>query len=96
MVAGLSSIYDRLGDESEFVSRDGWSCDCAVIVEHELSEYGDAIQVSAGSILLRVRKSELSRRPLREEFFLMSDSGCKYVVEQTLESDDFEHKVIAK
>ena len=57
----------------------------------------DAPAVSAESVLIRVRCSELSARPLRDEVFTVDESGDTYTVVRTLPaSDEFEHRVLAK
>ena len=97
MVAGLSSIYDRLGDQATFQNRAAESTGCTIIVVQELNDYGDTPAVSAESVLIRVRCSELSARPLRDEVFTVDESGDTYTVVRTLQaSDEFEHMVLAK
>lgn len=97
MVAGLSAIYDRLGDPARYTFRNGSHTDCTVIVTHDFDEYGDSTLVGADSVLVRVRCSELTNRPLRDEVFTLTETCQAFTVVKVLpNSDDFEHRVLAK
>lgn len=97
MVAGLSAIYDRLGDPARYTFRSGSHADCTVIVTHEFEEYGDSTLVGADSVLIRVRCSELENRPLRDEVFTLTETCETFTVVKVLpNSDAFEHRVLAK
>ena len=97
MVAGLSSIYDRLGDSAVYTDETPKMTDCTVIVEHDFADYGDTPTISADTVLIRVRCSELASRPLRGGVFTMDDGGDVYTVVRVLPaSDEYEHRVLAK
>ncbi len=97
MVAGLSSIYDRLGDLAVYTDETPKMTDCTVIVEHNLDEYGDSPGINAATVLISVRCSELDARPLRGGVFTMDESGDTYtVVRVESSSDEYEYRVLAK
>lgn len=91
MAVGLSAIYDSMGDAATYTDRYGATASCVVILDLNLQQYDEPVNLKAGSGVIRVRRSEISARPVREETFEITGSGETYRVEQLIESDEFEH-----
>lgn len=97
MIPGLAAIYARLGDTATFRNANGQKCDCTVILDRNLANYGDVAAVAGLSAVLTVRKSEIEQVPLRGETFAVIDPDldtCEtFTVDSALDSDEHEHRL---
>ena len=95
MNAALSRATDRVyqaaGVAAAFSGADADGA-CTVLVEQDLSRYGDTAKISAKTAVLSVRVAELAEAPRRGDTFVMSDD-LTYTVDSLLSTDTLEHKV---
>lgn len=92
-IDGLGSIYELMGESCVYRDKQGWNTSCSVMVERDLSQYGDAANVQGVTAVISVRKSEVAERPRRGETFELADGCTIFTVESVAVSDDFEHQV---
>lgn len=92
MAVGMSVSYETVfGEDARYTDSSGWNCDCKVILDTDLSLYGDTLTVQAATAVIRVRRSEVPDRPKRLDTFDVG--GTTYTVEGVNSSDDYEHVV---
>lgn len=85
-------VYARAGVAARYQDRDGFWTDCTVLLERELSRYGEVAQVQARTAVISVRVSELAEAPRKGESFTVGDGVFR--VDALLRSDELEHKVV--
>jgi hypothetical protein len=90
---GLISIYELMGEACVYRDKQGWNTNCSVMVERDLSQYGETANVQGVTAVLSVRRSEVADRPRRGDTFEMADGCTVFTVESVSISDDFEHQV---
>lgn len=91
---GLSRVYDAAGDAATYTDRVGVTTPCTVLVEQDLSRYGEVAQVNVKTAVLSVRTSEVPEAPRRGDTFTLA-TGRVYTVDSQQSGDDMEHKVFA-
>lgn len=91
---GLNRVYDTAGEPATYTDRNGVITPCTVLVEQDLTRYGESAQVNVKTAVLSVRVSEVPEAPRRGETFAIS-GGAFYKVDSLQGSDGFEHKVFA-
>jgi hypothetical protein len=91
---GLVAIYDRFGDAAVFTNIDDYCTDCTIIVDVDLSQYGDDARLNGKTAVIRVRTSEIEPRPRRGESFHDEDTCITYTVDSVLDSDALEHRCL--
>ena len=89
---GINALYDRAGVSATYTDRDDATSSVTVIVDYDLSNYGDVAEVSQATAALSVRVSEVTEIPRRGETFAVS--GSTLVVSTALQSDELEHTVL--
>lgn len=92
--AALDAIYanPNMSAAAMYEGEDG-ERPVSVIVSHDLTQWGDTINVQNGMALLSVRKTQVEARPRRGDTFTMEDSRV-YQVERVMISDDLEHRCL--
>lgn len=88
-------VYDTYGVSATYTNRAAATSDVVVVLDRGLNRFGAVAQVSAGSVVLSVRKSEVLLMPLRGEEFYTVDSE-RYVVDSPVASNELEHRVAAR
>lgn len=90
-------IFDALAvagaAEDGTYTRDGVITPVRVVLERDLSRWGDEINVSTSSAMISVLTMEVPNRPVRGDTFEIP-SGT-YYVEQTMVSDGYMHQCLA-
>lgn len=94
MARGLAVLYSKDGESARFTSSDGYVTDCSVMVERDVSSYGEVAEINAASAVISVRKIELCDRPKRGEVFELTDTEEEFSVSQVIASDELEFRVI--
>ncbi len=89
--AAIARIFAALGRDAEYEGEDELMC--RVIVSHDLTQWGDVIQVQNNMAMLSVRKSEIADRPRRGDIFTLA-TGQEFTVERVMRSDEYEHRVL--
>jgi len=86
-------VYSAFGLAAVYTDRNGVNTPCTVMVDQDLSRYGEAAQVNVKTAVLSVRLSEVAGAPRRTERFTLSVAGTVYTVDSLQSSDELEHKV---
>lgn len=83
---GVSAGYLPKGSEAT-------ATPVTVLVERDLTRFGEVAQINARTAIVCVRKSELADSPMRGDTFSLSTETLK--VDSLQASDEFEHRVYA-
>ena len=93
MGEGTDAIYNAFGVAAVYTDRDAATTNVTVIVDRNLSQYGEVANVSAQDAVVCVRTSELAEAPRREDTFTV---GAKvWTVDSLIASDEQEWRVLA-
>ena len=93
-VEDMSVFYDLDGfaQAATYTDRNSVQTPCTVLVEHDLTRYGEAAQVNVKTAVISVRVSEVAEAPRRGDSFAIA-AGATYKVDSLQLSDGVEHKV---
>ena len=91
----IGRVYSTAGDAATYTDRNGVVTPCTVVVERDLTRYGDAAQINARTAVVGIRLVELAAAPRRGDRFTLVESGEVLTVDSLQVSDEFEHKVFA-
>jgi hypothetical protein len=89
--SAIASIFAALGRDAEYEGEDELMC--RVIVSHDLTQWGDVIQVQNNMAMISVQRSQVVERPRRGDIFRLA-TGQEYNVERVMRSDEYEHRVL--
>lgn len=90
----INHVFGALGRAAEYQEPDTVETTaCRVILTHDLTQWGDVIQIQNNMAILSVRKSEISARPRRGDSFTLA-TGQQWLVERVMVSDDYEHRLL--
>ena len=90
--SAIASIFAALGRDAEYEGQEE-DADCRVIVSHDLTQWGDVIQVQNNMAMISVQRSEIEERPRRGDLFRLA-TGQEYNVERVMRSDEYEHRIL--
>lgn len=85
-------VYALAGVVATFTDRTYAETEVTVLVERDLSRYGEVAQVQARTAVVSVRVSELAEAPRKGESFTVD--GVVLRVDLLLRSDELEHKAV--
>jgi hypothetical protein len=88
----VASIFAALGRDAEYEGQEE-DADCRVIVSHDLTQWGDVIQVQNNMAMISVQRAQVAERPRRGDIFRLA-TGQEYNVERVMRSDEYEHRVL--
>jgi len=86
-------VYTGFGEAATHTDRNGAHTPCTVLVETDLTRYGETAQVNIKTAVLSVRLTHLAAAPRAGEVFTLTASGKAYRVDSLQGSDALEHKV---
>lgn len=67
---GIELMYEEFGEPAKYTTRNAEGpCYITVVVERNLSQYGEVAQVSGKTAVVRIRTAEVPQEPLRGETF---------------------------
>jgi hypothetical protein len=89
---GVNAHYDIGGVDATYTDRAGNTTTCRVIVDYDLSQYGDTFEVSKSVATVGVRVSEVAYPPRQGDQFVVG--ADTFVVDNTTRSDELEHTVL--
>lgn len=89
---GINSLYSAAGQPAQYTDRDATVTAVTVLLDFDLSRYGDAVEVAQSEVSISVRASEVPQSPRRGDTFTVD--GTTYVVGPALSSDELEHTVL--
>lgn len=81
------------GEAATYTDRNSVSVPCMVIVDADLSRYGEAAAVNQRTAVLLVQADELTGLPRRGETFTIAATGKVWRVDSVQASDDRVHQV---
>lgn len=92
---GTDTVYRTFGVSAGYLPKgsEDAATPVTVLVERDLSRFGEVAQINARTAIVCVRKSELADAPLRGDTFSLSSETLK--VDSLQASDEFEHRVFA-
>ena len=92
-------VYASAGVAARFEDAAGDQTACTVIVERDLSRFGEAAPVNVRTALVSVRRSELTSCPRRgDTFTLLAADGTDaetLTVDSLQREDELEHRMFA-
>jgi hypothetical protein len=93
--SGTEVVYRTFGVSAGYLPRDsyGAATPLTVLVERDLSRFGEVAAVNARTAIVCVRKSDLAGAPRRGDRFTVGDETL--TVDSLQASDEFEHRVFA-
>lgn len=89
---GINAIYTKAGVSATYTDADDVASSVTVIVESDLSVYGDTAEVAQATASVSVRVSEVQYIPRRGDTFVVGSTT--YIVSDALRSDELEHTVL--
>jgi len=92
LTRATSRLYATMGDAATYTDRNGVHTPCTVLVESDLTRYGETAQVNIKTAVISVRISQLAAAPRAGETFTLTASGKAYRVDSLQASDSLEHK----
>lgn len=93
LARAIDRVYARAGDAATHTDRDGVHTPCTVMVERDLTRYGDAAKVNLHTAAISVRVSQMPAAPRRSDRFTITDTMQVFTVDALQGSDGIEHKV---
>lgn len=88
-------VYTAFGDKATFTDRANNATPCTVVVERDLTKYGEVAQINVKTAVICVRLSEVAQPPKRGETFTLTHTGQVFTVDSLQAVDEFEHRVFA-
>jgi len=95
MARATDTLYARFGDAATYTDRNAVSTPCTVLVDRDLTRYGETAVVNQRTAVVQVRTVQLVAAPRRGDTFTLAGSGQVLVVDSLQGSDEFEHRVFA-
>lgn len=90
--------YALFGEAAHFSARDEAARACTVLLDHSVAQYGDTAQVTAKTVVVALRTSEVPDLPRKGDVIDITAgqfAGRSLVVASVVSSDEYEHKVLA-
>lgn len=92
----LDRSFALFGCAATYTDRDAVATPCTVLVEHDLTRYGEAAAtVAQRTALIQVRTAEVPGPPRRGETFTLAGTGQVLTVDSLMLSTDYLHRVFA-
>ena len=88
-------VYRRFGEPATHTDRLAVATPCTVLVERDLSQYGEVAVVNKRTAVVQVRTTELAGAPRSGDTFTLAGNGQVLVVDSLQGSDEFEHRAFA-
>lgn len=103
VAAAISNATDRVyrsaGVAARFEDAIGVQASCTILVERDLSRFGEAAPVNVRTALVSVRRSEMPDCPRRGDTFTLLDAdgadGEVLTVDSLQRADELEHRMFA-
>lgn len=89
----IDRVYSAFGESATYTDRNGATAPCVVVVERDLTKYGEVAQVNVRTAVVHVRLAEVANPPRRGETFTLGQTGQVLTVESQQALDQFEHRV---
>ena len=92
LLHNINKIYEVAGVVATYDAKDESPRSVCVIVNYDLSQYGDALEVSKTTATISVRVSEVEHPPRQGDTFAVDNR--EFRVDTALQSDELEHTVL--
>lgn len=89
---GINRIYATGGVAATYTDRNDAETQATVLIDYDLSNYGDVAEIAQATATVSVRASEVAQLPRRGDTFNVG--GTVFVVGGSLQSDELEHSVL--
>ena len=86
-------VYEVFGVAAVYTDREGAALEVTVVVDRQVSRYGEVAQVHGKTAVLCVRTSEVAGAPRKGETFAVT-GGQTFTVDSLVSADEFEHRVL--
>lgn len=95
LTIATDTVYGTFGVPAGYLPKGSESAatPVTVLVERDLTRFGEVARINARTAIVCVRKSELADAPMRGDTFSLSTETLK--VDSLQASDEFEHRVYA-
>lgn len=90
----LPTLYEHFGVSAHYISEGSDPVPCTVIIERNLSRFGDEIDIVGVNAMVSVRVSELVERPRRGDRFVIESDGTVYNVDRAMAGNGHEHELL--
>lgn len=90
----LDRVYASFGEAATHTDKAAVATPCTVVVERDLTAYGDVAKVGIRTAVVAVRLTEMPDAPRRGDKFTLA-SGKVLVVDGLQAADEFESRVFA-
>lgn len=91
----LNRVYAGFGEAAIHLDQHSVSTPCTVVVERDLTVYGDVAKVGVRTAVVSVRTAELPDAPRRGDRFTLLATGKVLVVDGLQGAEEFENRVFA-
>lgn len=91
IVRGLDRVYATAGEAAVYTNRLAQGTPCTVLLETDLTRYGEQAQVNVRTAVLSVRVAQVAAAPRQGETFLIGARTWR--VDSLQASDALEHRV---
>ncbi len=88
-------VYASAGVAALHEDRDSVQTPVTVLIERDISRYGEAAQVNVRTALVAVRRSQLAHAPRRGDTFTITADSEVLTVDSLQRTDELEHRVFA-
>lgn len=87
--------YGAFGESASYQPVSGGAAvSCTIVTNEQLQEFGSETIIAGSSLLINVRRSEISTRPRRGDTFTLTD-GTVYNVERSINQTRHEYQLLA-
>lgn len=85
-------VYVGFGEDAIYTDRNALETPCTVLVEQDLSRFGETAQVNVKTAVLAVRVAQVAAAPRRGDTFAIT-GGATYKVDSLQSTNALEHTV---
>lgn len=95
--SGSNVVYRTFGVSAGYLPKDslGAPKPVTVLIERDLTRFGEVAKVNAKTAIVCVRKSEVAEVPRKGDAFKIGGCAEVLIVDSLQASDEFEHRVFA-
>lgn len=91
----LDRSFAVFGCAATYTDRNAVATPCTVLVERDLTRYGEAATIAQRTAVVQVRATEVPAAPRRGERFTLAGTGQVLTVDSLVQSTDYLHRVFA-
>lgn len=98
LVRATHRAYAHFGQAALYSARGESALECTVLLDNNVAQYGDTAQVTAKTVVVALRTSEVPDLPRKGDVIDITAgqfAGRSLVVASVVSSDEYEHKVLA-